>query len=36
MMPASYSRHIGIASISWLTTSGGVTIAATTKIPTTG
>lgn len=34
MMPTSYSRHIGIASISWEITSGGVTIAAITKTPT--
>lgn len=33
-MPASYSRHIGIASISCEITSGGVTIAAMTKMPT--
>ena len=32
--PSSYSRHIGMASASWLTTSGGVTMAAMTKAPT--
>ncbi len=35
MMPASYSRHIGIASISCETTSGGVITAASTNTPTT-
>ena len=34
MIPASYSRHIGIASSSCEITSGGVITAATTKIPT--
>jgi hypothetical protein len=34
MMPASYSRHIGIASSSCEITSGGVMIAATMKMPT--
>ena len=33
-IPASYSRYIGRASISCETTSGGVIIAASTKIPT--
>ena len=32
--PSSNSRHIGMASDSWLTTSGGVTTAAMTKAPT--
>ena len=34
MMPTSYSRHIGMASISYETTSGGVMIAAITNMPT--
>ncbi len=33
-IPTSYSRHIGIASISCEITSGGVTTAAITKMPT--
>lgn len=35
MMPSSYSTHIGIASISCETTSGGVITAAMMKMPTT-
>src|SRR5690606_33036222 len=34
MMPSSYSRHIGTASITCESTSGGVTMAPTTKAPT--
>ena len=33
IIPASYSRHIGIASISCDTASGGVITAATTTMP---
>src|SRR5690606_37888011 len=34
MMPTSYSRHSGVASMNWLITSGGVTTAAMTNAPT--